>query len=239
MTAKTRSCFKAPDQVVVVRVPKDHPNFAHACECIAQGVKKGYSVQVFLHGPAVGAWLMDDRDGLRALANKPQVRVGVCQAAWQRLIQQQRAPSDPPFPVMSLIAIWDAIGQAKAVSCFGWGQWPDHWPSVSTENPASNREGEGQRTQAYGVMIAYAPSSADRDSLLEWVLAGATLDLDLVVAFAGDGASELEDEAAKRWAQVKDHDLAKVVTEPIIAEDNQTTRADAHGPLRGRKWLVM
>lgn len=239
MTAKTRSCFKAPDQVVVVRVPKDHPNFAHACECIAQGVKKGYSVQVFLHGPAVGAWLMDDRDGLRALANKPQVRVGVCQAAWQRLIQQQRAPSDPPFPVMSLIAIWDAIGQAKAVSCFGWGQWPDHWPSVSTENPTSNRAVEGQRTQAYGVMIAYGPSSADRDSLLEWVLAGAALELDLVVAFVSEGVSELDDEPAKRWAQVRDHDLAKVMTESSLTEHNQPTSSDARMLLSERKWLVM
>lgn len=239
MTAKTRSCFKAPDQVVVVRVPKDHPNFAHACECIAQGVKKGYSVQVFLHGPAVGEWLVGVQDVLWALANNPQVRVGVCQAAWQRLIQQQRAPRDPPFPVMSLIAIWDAIGQAKAVSCFGWGQWPDHWLAAPTEDPTSNREGEGQRAQSYGVMIAYGPSSADRDSLLEWVLAGATLDLDLVVVFAGDGASELEDEAAKRWAQVKDHDLAKVVTESIIGQDNQTTSRGAHIPLSGRKWLVM
>ncbi|HEY7905488.1 MAG TPA: hypothetical protein VIC53_01050 [Wenzhouxiangella sp.] len=239
MTAKTRSCFKAPDQVVVVRVPQDHLNFAHACECIAQGVKKGYSVQVFLHGPAVGAWLMDDRHGLRALADEPQVRVGVCQAAWQRLVRDQGVTDNPPYPVMSLIAIWDAMGQATAVSCFGWGQWPDHEPSAAAEDPRSNRESEGQGAQTYGVMIAYGPSSADRDSLLEWVLAGATLDLDLVVAFAGDGASELKDEPAKRWAQVKDHGLAKVVTESIIAQDNQTTRADAHIPLSGRKWLVM
>ncbi len=239
MTTKTPPCFKAPDQVVVVRVPEDHPNFVHACECIAQGVKKGYSVQVFLHGPAVGEWLMGDRDGLRALANEPQVRVGVCQAAWQRLVRDHGVTDNPPYPVMSLIAIWDAMAQVLVVSCFGWGQWPEHWPSAPNDALTSSQEGEGQSTQAYGVMIAYAPSSADRDSLLEWVLAGATLELDLVVAFAGDGAVELEDAPAQRWAQVKDHGLAQVVTESIITEDNQTTSRDAHISLSGRKWLVM
>lgn len=239
MTAKTRSCFKAPDQVVVVRVPKDHSNFAHACECIAQGVKKGYSVQVFLHGPAVGEWLINDRDGLWALANEPQVRVGLCQAAWQRLIQQQRVPSDPPYPAMSLIAIWDAMGQATLVSCCGWGQWPAHSPGGPSLDATLERVTAEQKASAYGVMIAYAPSMADRDSLLEWVLAGAALELDLVVAFVSEGVSELEDEPAKRWAQVKDHGLAKVMTESSITKCNQPTSSDARMVLGRRKWLVM
>lgn len=239
MTAKTPSCFKAPDQVVVVRVPKDHPNHVLAYECIAQGVKKGYSVQVFLHGPAVGEWLIGDQDGLWALADEPQVRVGVCQAAWQRLIQHQRAPIDPPYPTMSLIAIWDAMGQATLVSCFGWGQWPAHWPAGPSLDATLERVTAEQKAPAYGVMIAYGPSSADRDSLLEWVLAGAALELDLVVAFVSEGVSELEDEPAKRWAQVRDHDLAKVMTESSLTEHNQPTSSDARMLLSERKWLVM
>ena len=237
MTTKTRTRCKTPLKFVVIRVPKRHPNYLHACECIAQSVKKGYSVQVFLHGPAVDRDLMEGGDRLSSLAEEAGVAVHLCQAAWQRLQQTQSLASDPPYPLMSLIATWDAIERAEAVCIFGFGQWPAHWPSITVG------EVDQQTPRAYGVMVAYPPSAADRDSLVEWVLAGATLDLDLVVAFAGEGASEVEGEAARRWAQISDHGLAEVMTDASIIKahsaEDPLAKDGRHPGLENRHWLVM
>ena len=239
MTTKTRTRFNAPLKLVVIRVPKSHPNYLHACECIAQSVKKGYSVQVFLHGPAVDHDLLEGGDRLSTFAEEEGVTVYLCQAAWQRLHQTQSLPSDAPYPVMSLITTWDAIERAHEVNVFGFGRWPEHWPSL-----AAGEMGQATATaRAYGVMVAYSPSAADRDSLVEWVLAGATLDLDLMVAFAGEGASEVEGEAARRWAQITDHDLAEVMTDASIIQthsaEDPLPKDGRHPGLENRQWLVM
>lgn len=237
MTTKTSTRFNAPLEFVVIRAPKGHPNYLHACECIAQRVKKGYSVQVFLHGPAVDRDLMEAGDRLYVLAQETSVAVNLCQAAWQRLQQADTRPCDPPYPVMSLIAAWDAIERAQRVCVFGFGRWPGHGPSIAVGQRAP------ETRTAYGVMVAYSPASADRDSLLEWVLAGATLDLDLVVAFVGEGASEGEGEAARRWAQITDHGLAEVVMDASIFQTHPAESRDANdgerSMLTDRQWLVM
>lgn len=68
----------------------------------------------------------------------------------------------------------------------------------------------------FGVMVAYAPTSKDATSQLEWVLAASTLELDVALAFG-----ENNNASNPRWAQVFDHQLAKVITEandPAIAD---------------------
>jgi len=62
--------------------------------------------------------------------------------------------------------------------------------------------------EAWVVIVAHAPEEPDSREMLELVLAGATLELDMVVVFEGAGCGHLEPEAIAPWRQLIDFDLA-------------------------------
>lgn len=60
------------------------------------------------------------------------------------------------------------------------------------------------------VVVAVAPSDPESREMLEFVLAGATLEVELVVVFEGAGCGHLEPEAIAPWRQLIDFDLARL-----------------------------
>lgn len=216
MTIKTQPGFNMrPGSVVVLRIPPSHHRFASALECIEQRVKKGYGVWVFMHGPAVGPWVDQMPPAFIRWAEDGAVMVSVCQAAWHRLGQT----SAPVYPESSLIQMWQRILDAERVDVFGGSVWPEDWSQPQQDHTPN----------AYGIMIAYQADEADQLSQLEWVLAGSTLELDLVVAFAHAGLwpGQGQTEMASRWNQLIDHELASVITKPHDM------------PTDGRLWMVL
>jgi len=63
------------------------------------------------------------------------------------------------------------------------------------------------------IRITSPPAEPDSREMLELVLAGASLDVPLVVVFAGDGRRHLDEAAFAAWRQLVDFGLAKVVAE--------------------------
>lgn len=61
---------------------------------------------------------------------------------------------------------------------------------------------------AWVIVVACEPSDPDSREMLELVLAGATLELELVVVFEGLGREHLEPDAFGPWRQLIDFDLA-------------------------------
>lgn len=63
------------------------------------------------------------------------------------------------------------------------------------------------------IRITSAPAEPDSRELLELVLAGASLDVPIVVVFAGDGRRHLDEAAFAAWRQLVDFGLARIVAE--------------------------
>lgn len=219
VTIKTHTSARSrPHAVVIVRVRLGDPRWDTALKCSQDHVKKGYRVQVFLHGQAVAPGLADPPAALRELDRDPDINVVVCQAAWRRL----GLADEPPFAVASLVGLWSIMRRADSISVFGQGDWPaasGDWPSVAAAQP--------DPSTAWGVMVERGVDGQERQSLLEFVLAAAVLELDIAVAFGPRALGELSGESARGWAQLIDHDLAHVIT---------TASADAR--YHDRHWLV-
>jgi hypothetical protein len=64
--------------------------------------------------------------------------------------------------------------------------------------------------EAFVLRIAHRPDERNAGEMLEVVLAGASLELDLDVLFEGEGVAFLGDEAAGKWRQLLDHELAGI-----------------------------
>lgn len=60
------------------------------------------------------------------------------------------------------------------------------------------------------IVVSTAPREPDSREMLELVLAGATLEVELVVVFEGAGCGHLEPEAIAPWRQLIDFDLARL-----------------------------
>lgn len=60
------------------------------------------------------------------------------------------------------------------------------------------------------VAISHAPDRPDSEEMLELVLAGASLELDIRVVFCGAGVEHLVGETARPWRQLTDLGLASV-----------------------------
>jgi hypothetical protein len=60
---------------------------------------------------------------------------------------------------------------------------------------------------AFLLRISTAPESGHADELLELVLAGASLDVDLVVIFEGPAVAHLQKPHVQRWRQLTDFGL--------------------------------
>lgn len=66
------------------------------------------------------------------------------------------------------------------------------------------------RADAWVILIEGAPGEPDSQEMLEFVLAGASLELELVVVFAGAGLGHLTGAAVKSWRQLVDFKLSTV-----------------------------
>ncbi|WP_376691556.1 hypothetical protein [Wenzhouxiangella sp. EGI_FJ10409] len=58
------------------------------------------------------------------------------------------------------------------------------------------------------IVVSEAPSEPGSREMLELVLAGATLEVEMVVVFEGEGLGHLEPEPFAPWRQLIDFDLA-------------------------------
>lgn len=61
------------------------------------------------------------------------------------------------------------------------------------------------------IRIACEPREPDSTEMFELVMAGASLELPLVVVFSGAGRRHLVGDSARRWQQLLDFDLARLV----------------------------
>lgn len=64
--------------------------------------------------------------------------------------------------------------------------------------------------EAWVIVVRSAPDDPGSSEMLELVLAGATLELDLAVVFAGAGNGHLHPGAFAPWRQLLDYSLAAV-----------------------------
>jgi hypothetical protein len=62
--------------------------------------------------------------------------------------------------------------------------------------------------EGWVIVVGLPPSEPESREMLELVLAGATLDVELVVVFDGAGCGHLEPDAFAPWRQLVDFDLA-------------------------------
>lgn len=198
MTIKTHSGFSAPkNSVIVVRRGPDHLGFGEVFECIDSLVNKGHAVEVFLQGPGVTPASSD----VWASRNWPSAAVSVtlCQSAWQRL---NAAHAQPRYPLTSLIQVWAHMLEATEVHCFGTGHWPADWPSSAYHGA----------NQGFGCLITGQPSASDQQSMIECVLAGVSLEVDLVVACPDWDGQRSPMDWVSGWDQLIEHGLASVIT---------------------------
>jgi len=151
---------------------------------VAQLAASKGSVLIFLHGPAI-AGLADDRANHPIPIDRPDFTLAVCSAGWQR--RADREPP-PPWQPMSLAQFWHALDR-------------------STGGRASNGR--------YVIDIQHDPQRSERDwqELLELVLAGAALDIDLIVALTPEAQRALHacSSARRAWQQLADHGLASLI----------------------------
>jgi len=63
-------------------------------------------------------------------------------------------------------------------------------------------------SKAWVIVIGVAPQEPDSREMLELVLAGATLEIDMVVVFEAAGCRHLEPDAIAPWRQLIDFELA-------------------------------
>lgn len=65
-------------------------------------------------------------------------------------------------------------------------------------------------TENWVVAISHAPGRPDSEEMLELVLAGASLEADILVIFRGAGVAHVVGEAARPWRQLTDLGLASI-----------------------------
>jgi hypothetical protein len=66
------------------------------------------------------------------------------------------------------------------------------------------------RAEPWVIVVATAPSEPDSREMLELVLAGATIEVPMVVVFDGVGQGHLEPDEIGPWRQLIDFDLARL-----------------------------
>lgn len=156
-----------------------------AMKLLAEGAGR---ILVFFHAEAA-ALGGDEERGWARLAGSADISLAVCQAARARRVAS--AP-EAPFEVSSLVRFWDAVLRS---------QW--------LHAPQRCAVGSG----GFVIRLAHQVAEPEAREYLELVLAGASLELDLVVLFESDGLGLLAEERARPWGQLVDHGLARLVTD--------------------------
>jgi hypothetical protein len=159
----------------------------------------GPSDLVFLHAGAVA---MAGRPGAFFPAGRGSFRV--CRTSWHRRFPG-RLP-DPPFELSTLTRLIAHIAAgAPRVDSDGLG------------GACCSREaGDG----GYLLEVAFAPGSPRRaGETVEWLLAAASLELDVRVLFSAEGLGHLRGDFARAWRQFVDFGLAELYAQTGPAAD--------------------
>jgi hypothetical protein len=123
-----------------------------------------------------------------AAAHRDDLSLAVCQAARSRRVD---AAPPAPFRTSTLVRFWAAaLGATELLA----------------PHPVAVQTG--------GVLlrIRRAADPPESRELLELVLAAASLELDVVVCFEAEALSMLAGEQGAGWFQLRDHELARMVT---------------------------
>ncbi len=149
------------------------------------------SCLVFFHGPAATVTEKDVADW--GIADKcGELSLRVCSAAWAR---QGRGALSARLEPASLTVFWNLTSQADLCISIGSSVWES-----------------ATKLERFVVVLTSRGDATYWCELLELVLAGASLDLDLVVVFgteALDSLGQFEREF-QAWRQLVDHELASV-----------------------------
>lgn len=74
----------------------------------------------------------------------------------------------------------------------------------------SSVSGSPMTVEAWVIVVGAEPAEPGSREMLELILAGATLELNLVVVFQGRGCAHLEPDVFAPWRQLIDFDLAEI-----------------------------
>ncbi len=175
------------DTVILVRTAPDEL----AGESVPEEITSRHGtapLSVFLHGNGV-AWARPEyAPAWQELAGEGGPVLQVCQAAWRRRFGDQQPVL---FALSSLIQFWHQAAKARQL--------------VSLRGSCSAVENCG-----FVMEIETAPDGFSQRELLEMALAAASLELDLIVVFAGPGLDQILGQSAVGWRQLVDHELAPI-----------------------------
>jgi len=158
---------------------------------------------VFFHGRGVEHAAGRCAAFWRELSEWHHATLAVCSGSWARRFG---TPPEPPFELSSLVTFWNQAAEARQTVCFGEAE-PPALQGCSGRVAAT---GSGRNKSGWKVVITSGPADPGSREMLELVLAGATLELDLEVIFAGPGRAHLNDELFAPFRQLTDHELARV-----------------------------
>lgn len=181
--------------VILVQSRLDGPASRALRRQFAQLLASGQErILVFFHAAAAALDDADERSAWANLSVPDRTRLEFCQAARGRRVAGEPAG---PFKASSLVRFWDAVLRADSLYA------PDR---------CSLRPG------GFLILLRQTVAEPEAREYLEMVLAGASLDLDLVVLFEDEGLALLAGDRARPWAQLVDYGLARMATssaEPI------------------------
>ncbi len=142
------------------------------------------AVTVFFHGEAVAAARGPAADW-GGHHQSTAVQLLVCQAAWTRRFDDEPAAG---FRTSSLVEFWTHVLAADQVGSVG------------------------DEALSESCVLRIRDISSDRDAteMLEIVLAGASLEIDLDVLFEAEAVAFLGAKPARKWRQLVDHGLATI-----------------------------
>jgi hypothetical protein len=143
---------------------------------------------VFFHVRAAALEGRGQAQAWSRLAADHDVTLAVCQAARARRVDSL---VEAPFQSSTLVRFWASVLNAA---------------ELLAPHPVAVRPG------GFLLNIQRAADPLESRELLELVLAAASLELDIVVCFGAEALSLLAGEGGAGWFQLRDHELARMVT---------------------------
>ncbi len=149
------------------------------------------STWIFLHGDAVS--IADRLSASMRIAGG--LDAAVCSTSWRRRYPERAPP--PPFAVSTLTQLIARLARGVArIDSYGAG-------GIC----CSRDSGSG----SYLLEVAFAPASRRQAAeVIEWLLAAASMELDLRVLFSGGGIAHLDGDGARAWRQFTDFGLVEL-----------------------------
>jgi len=192
-------------RIILLRSPPGTATCRDALACARawSEVPEEGALMVFFHGRGVEHAAGRCAACWRELSEWHRATLAVCSGSWARRFG---TPPEPPFELSSLVTFWNQAADARQTVCFGESVPPA--PQGCSDRVAAT--GSGRNKSGWKIVIASGPADPGSREILELVLAGATLELDLEVIFAGPGRAHLQDKFFAPFRQLTDHELARI-----------------------------